>query len=114
MNPTIASNILAFREELRLSQEQLASYLGCKREMISYYETGERQVPISVLERLSDIFGIEVAVFLEEHACRNAARLHGAFRGSDLTDEDLLQIAAFKRVIKNFVRMDRLHERISR
>jgi transcriptional regulator with XRE-family HTH domain len=113
MNPTIAANIQAFRKEMRLTQEQLAAYLECKREMISYYENAERAVPISVLERLADVFGVETAVLLEEHANHSAARLHAAFRGSELTDADLRQIAAFKRVIKNYIRMDRIHETLS-
>ena len=57
----IAKNIQEFRKRMNLSQEDLAEYLGVKREMISYYENGSRPIAMDKLIKLSDLYVVEIS-----------------------------------------------------
>ena len=45
------------REDHDLTQEQLANILGISQRVYAYYEKGEHQIPIEVLESLADYYG---------------------------------------------------------
>ena len=112
MKPTqiIGKNISYFRGIARLSQNQLAAFLGISRELISYYENGKRDIPVTSLNKLSDLFGVEVEELLEEDMKISNANLAFAFRREDLQSSDLEKIASFKRVVLNYIKMKNLQE----
>lgn len=109
MNSIIAANFKKLRENLGFSQEKVANYLESSREEISYYETGAREIPLSILERASDLFGIELADFFSDE---ESVGISIAYRAEDSTVEDLKQIAQFKKIIKNYQRINRLMKKI--
>lgn len=100
-----ATNFKKLRENLGFSQEKVGQYLGCLREEISYYENGTRDIPLSVLEKASDLFGVELIDFFSEE---ETIGIRFAYRAEDSTLEDLNQIARFKKIIKNYQRINRL------
>jgi len=102
---TTGEIIKAYREKMKLSQDAVANFLNIKREMVSYYETGAREVPLEVLEKLSDLFGIDLEVFFSESQEELNTELALAFRADELDGEDLESISAFKKIIKNYQRM---------
>jgi transcriptional regulator with XRE-family HTH domain len=99
MTPLIASNFKKLRENLGFSQEKVGQFLDCTREEISYYETGAREIPLTILERTSDLFGVELIEFFSEE---ETVGITIAYRADDCSVEDLKQIAQFKKIIKNF------------
>ena len=54
-NKTIGKRLRSIRESTGFTQEQVAKYLGTKREIISYIETGARPVNTLMLRRLADL-----------------------------------------------------------
>ena len=64
---SVAGNLQALRDRHGLSQQSIASYLGVARPMISYYETGERNVPLEHLEKLANFYGVHTYDLLEEN-----------------------------------------------
>ena len=44
------------REDLDLSQANIADYLGCSQVAYSYYEIGRRNLPIDLLCKLADFY----------------------------------------------------------
>ena len=100
------NNIPLIIKELRLknnfSQEQLAQFLDCKREMISYYENSERDVPVEVLEKLADLFGIELEDFFEENISQINTNIAFAFRANAMSESDLHELANFRKIVKNY------------
>ena len=96
-NQKIMNNIPLIIKELRLknnfSQEQLAQFLDCKREMISYYENSER---------LEDLFGIELEDFFEEEVSQIKTSIAFAFRASAMSESDLQELANFRKIVKNY------------
>ncbi len=105
MATIIAENFKKLRENLGFSQEKVGQYLGCLREEISYYETGAREIPLNILEKAADLFGIELIDFFSEE---ETVGIRFAYRAEDSTVEDLNQIARFKKIIKNYQRINRL------
>lgn len=103
--------IRTLREKFGYSQDAVANFLEVKREMISYYETGAREVPLEVLEKLADLFGVDLEIFFAENAEEATTELAFAFRAEELNEIDLESIAAFRRIIKNYQRITKLEKK---
>ncbi|MBQ9861899.1 MAG: helix-turn-helix transcriptional regulator [Clostridia bacterium] len=52
------------REDKNMSQKQLASILGMSQTGYSKYETGENDVPTTILLKLADFYGTSVDYIL--------------------------------------------------
>ena len=63
---TIALNLREKRDELELTQEELATKCGMYRQSIGKIESGEVDIRVSTLERIANALGTEVIMFLEE------------------------------------------------
>ena len=104
----IATNFKQLRNNLGFTQEKVAAYLGCNREEVSYYENGTREIPFSILEKASDLFGVELEEFFSKE---ETVGIRIAYRADNYSVEDLEEIARFKRIIKNYQRIDRLMQK---
>ena len=62
MSNTIATNLKKLREAARYTQDEVAQALGITRSAYSNYESGEREAPYDVLEKVSDLFGCDMYV----------------------------------------------------
>lgn len=55
-------------EDLRIdhdmTQQDVADYLGCKREVYRRYEKGTRTIPVDFLIRLADLYKVSVDYIL--------------------------------------------------
>lgn len=106
----IGNNIRYFRDKLGLSQNELANYLSIKRELISYYENGKRYIPVTALNKLANLFGVELDELFEEDNKIQNVNLAFAFRSDYLKPSDLENIASFKRVVLNYFKMLKLNK----
>lgn len=100
--------IKAYRERMNLSQEAVASFLQIKRETLSYYENnpdGRAEAPLEVLEKLADLYGADLADFFEDDANQLKVNLAFAFRATNLIENDLNEIAQFRKVVKNYLKI---------
>ncbi|HEY4786904.1 MAG TPA: helix-turn-helix transcriptional regulator [Bacteroidales bacterium] len=104
----IGKNIKAYREINGFSQDAVANFLTIKREMISYYENGTREIPFEILNRLSDLYGVDMAEFYEEDEKSVKENVACAFRIDGTEEADLEAIAHFKAVVKNYLKMNNL------
>ncbi|MBQ4083865.1 MAG: helix-turn-helix transcriptional regulator [Bacteroidaceae bacterium] len=108
MDKIIGRNLRFLREANRFTQEQVAECLGITRSAYSNYELGEREMPIDVLERAADLLGIELDMFFEDDEKKVRSMMACAFRIDELNATDLAQIADFKRIVKNYLKMNNL------
>ncbi len=60
----LAENLLAFRREQQISQEQLAELCNLHRTYIGSVERGERNVTLSTLEVLAQAVGVSIPLLL--------------------------------------------------
>ncbi len=52
------------REDRDLKQVDLARVLNCTQACYSYYESGQREVPAQVLQKLADFYNVSVDYLL--------------------------------------------------
>lgn len=112
MEATTGLVIKGLRERYGYTQEKLASFLDLKREMISFYETNEREAPLEILEKLSDLFGVELSVFFNETVEDAMAEVVFAFRKDSLNESDMNKLSDFGKIVKNYLKINRLHNGI--
>lgn len=62
----IGKRIQKAREEVGLSQKELASQMGCTQAALSNYELGKRRLYLANLEQLAGILHKPINYFLEE------------------------------------------------
>lgn len=101
--------IKGLRERYGYTQDTLANYLGIKREMISFYENNERDIPLELLEKLSDLFGVELSVFFSSNLEEAMAEVVFAFRKDVVSERDMVQLSSFGKIVKNYIKINRLY-----
>ena len=107
MNKTLGKNLKTWRTRLGYSQNKLADFLGITRENISYYENGDRNIPIKHLEKIANLFGIEPDLLFNENIEAQEAEMSFAFRNDEnLSSESLKNIARFKKIVRNYLIME--------
>lgn len=100
----------SLREKFGYVQENVAKYLGISRELVSMYETEEREVPIEVIEKLSELFRVDREAFYAETNEEAVAWVAFAFRKDEIDSHDLDQIVAFGRIVKNYLKIKKLND----
>lgn len=109
MKNTTGLIIKGLRDKYGYTQDKVADFLEIKREMISFYETGEREAPIEVLEKLSDLFGVNLDVFFVDNVEEAVAEIVFAFRKNDFDNDDMEAMAAFGKIVKNYLKINNLY-----
>lgn len=104
----IASNIKRLRDASGFTQDNVANYLKVNRSAYANYETGARGLPLHLMEKLADLYGCEMYNLFSEDVNVVSTMLATAFRVDTLSREDMEQIAAFKRIVNNSLKMDKL------
>lgn len=104
----LAKNIKLLRQASNYTQENVAFFLGIGRSAYSNYESGDRELPLSCMEKLADLYGCDAYMLYEENDSVIEDMLATAFRVDNLSPADMEQIAAFKRVVKNSLMMDKM------
>lgn len=104
----IGKNLQDYREKNNYSQDQIAEYLGIDRSVISRYEKGEREISLVFLNKLCDLYGIELDDLLDPDAASKTANLAFAFRVNSKDKQDLASIAQFQKIIKNYLKMKKI------
>lgn len=107
----VARNLRRLRLAKGFTQERLVRYLGVGRSAYANYESGDREAPLEVLEHLADLYGCELFSLYDEDEHALDSVLATAFRVDDLSDEDMRQIASFKGIVKNYLKMKEMLER---
>lgn len=101
----IGKNIIDYRTKLGYTQDHIANFLGSERSTISKYENDEREISIINLNKLSDLFGIELEDLIEENEAKKTANLAFAFRSDGMVMEDMESIASFQKIVKKYLQM---------
>ena len=104
----VGRNLKALREANGYTQELVANFLGIGRSAYANYEAGERETPMEVMERASELFGCELALLFDEDEQAVKNMLVCAFRADNLSVNDMKEVAAFKNIVLNYMKMERL------
>jgi len=107
-NEIIGHNIKLFREKHGISQDVFANYLGVTREEVSYFENGRRNISTGIIEKSAKLFGVDDYDLYEENPENQQANVALAFRADFINTEDLKQIADFRKIILNYLKMKKV------
>jgi transcriptional regulator with XRE-family HTH domain len=91
----LAKRIKKFREDLELSQEQIAEKLGLPRPSISQIESGQREVSSIELANLAQIFGVSPDVLLNSERKRKIAKSTKALKMPKVKRDKFKQILLY-------------------
>lgn len=56
--------VRGLREDRDLKQEDIAKVLNCTQACYSHYESGKRDIPTEVLQKLADFYGVSTDYLL--------------------------------------------------
>lgn len=101
-------NLKLLRSSMGMTQDEVASFLGIGRSAYSNYEDGRREPPLDVLEKFADLVGCDLATLYEEDEELVKSQLICSFRTEGLTNNDLEEIASFKKLVLSYLKMERL------
>lgn len=110
MDIVISNNLKFLRENSGYTQKQVAEFLGLNRSAYANYESGERTAPLTVLEGVANLFGIDMSVLFDSDQSNLQSSLLCAFRADDLSVDDMKQVADFKDVAMSYLKMVKLSE----
>ncbi|MBQ6766615.1 MAG: helix-turn-helix transcriptional regulator [Paludibacteraceae bacterium] len=111
MNAIVGRNLKIMRESNGYTQADIVAFLGINRSAYSNYESGDREAPLDVLEKVASLFGCELSLLYEEDETALQDVLVCAFRADNLDKNDMNEIASFKSVVLNYLKMERLLEK---
>jgi len=106
LNTIIGRNIKSFRTTLGLSQRELADYLSLSTTMVTYYETGQRDISMVNLNKLADLFNVEISYLVEENEGVINLNAAVAFKKDKLTSKDINAIAGFRKIVRNYIKLN--------
>ncbi|WKV09424.1 helix-turn-helix transcriptional regulator [Thermoanaerobacterium sp. CMT5567-10] len=104
----IGEKLKEVREKNGYTQTEVEKAIGIKRELLSYYENGRREIDIATLEKLASFYGYSIEYFIkniEEHD------IVLAFRTDGLTEEDIEVVGWAKNFVNNLYQMEKLLEK---
>lgn len=94
------------RKESKITQEQLAKYLGVDQSMITKLENGTRSLNVTLIEKICNLFGCSDAYLMGKED--SYIRLNFAFRSNGIQAEDLESIAAINKIVMNIRYMNEM------
>lgn len=103
----IGENLQKARKATGLTQSQVESILGINKTQLSYYETGKREVSISILEKLAILYGYSLQFFIDNKT-EHVQEFEIAFRAEELSDTDMELVNWSKNFLKNLCEMKSL------
>lgn len=108
MKSVIARNLKALRNANGYTQDNIAEFLGISRSTYSNYEDGDREVPLEVLEKAAALFGCELSMLFEEDEKALQGVLMCAFRADNFDTDDMHEVADFKNIVLNYLKMGKI------
>lgn len=102
----VGNNIKQFRIKNGLTQTEVAKYLGLNNHtLLSYYENGERAVSVENLNKLANLFRVDMDILLLNDPNEQIVNHMFAFRKEEIKQEDLEKIASFYQIVKNYMKV---------
>lgn len=94
------------RKESKITQEQLANYLDVDQTMITKLENGTRNLNVTLIEKICNLFGCSDAYLMGEDD--GYIPLNFAFRSNGIQTEDLESIAAINKIVMDIRYMNEM------
>ena len=101
----LAKILKMLRNEMNMSQQELADALGISKSSINMYERGERQPNFETLETIADYFNVDIDYLLgrtnKTTKIIKPTTIAAHFDGDEYTEDELDEIKAFAEFVKS-------------
>ncbi|MCQ2962341.1 MAG: helix-turn-helix domain-containing protein [archaeon] len=104
----IGNRLQELRESKGLSQSDLAKYLGISQPLLSQIESGNRNLNLSLLDKLCSLFGCSDSYILCKSDEYNS--IDFSFRSKNAAREDLDCISSVHKIILNMRFLNKLDD----
>ena len=104
----IGKRLQELRESKGLSQSDLANYLGISQPLLSQIESGNRNLNLSLLDKLCSLYGCTDSYILCKSDEYNS--INFSFRSKNAASEDLACIASVHKIINNMRFLNELED----
>lgn len=84
-----------------LSQKKMADALGVAQSSINYWEKGQRDPSIMIVEKIAAYFHVDVDYLLDLTASKEPITLAAHFDGDEYTEDELNEIRQFAEFVKS-------------
>ena len=109
MSYNIGNKINEFRVQKKISQDEIASFLGMSRQRFARIENGQIDVSYSTLQKIADYMAVSIS---EITAADEQGDLSILFREVDNTEEIHSYIDKINDIIKTFHAHEKLYYRM--
>jgi transcriptional regulator with XRE-family HTH domain len=106
METIIRENFKKLRRGLGITQEAMASFLQLEQSSISKFESGERTLNVSNLEKACLLFGIPYQQLSNQKY--ESHKFTPSFRKTNVSNESLEAISEINQIALNIIEMKRL------
>ena len=106
MKDMIIRNMKALRRAAGWKKEELARVLGIAHEEYAVYEDGKHEMPLRVMERVADVFGVELAALFADDNKAVEEMIIVPVVG--MTDADVREVMRFEQIVKQYRKMRRM------
>lgn len=107
---TFHENLKSFRNKMGLTQQQVSEYLTIDRGAYANYEAG-RDMPFEFVEKVCTLFGVSMAAFYDDKVKILEEEMICSFRTQELSEQNIREVARFKNIVRNYLKMTSLtHE----
>jgi len=104
----IYESLKELRKIKNFTQEDVAKILGVKREVISYYENGQREISLSDLKSILKFFGISMEDFQNK---KYDSGLETAYRKEKIDCDDFEEIIMLNTFVNNLYEMKEMNKK---
>lgn len=106
LSEIIGENIKSYRKAMGYTQKDLSEFLNVSTPSITHYEKGQREVDLVKLNKLADLFNVELSDLLERNEGVISLNAVVAYKKQKLGKGDLDTIAKFRKIVKNYIRLN--------
>ncbi len=102
MPSMIGSRIRLKRKELKMTQKDLASFIGVTFQQLQKYESGQSNISINMLIKICKIFNVNITYFISKNECQTIAMSDTSKQIDYQSEKDLeKRLLEIFRLIKN-------------
>jgi transcriptional regulator with XRE-family HTH domain len=106
MKKLVAMNLKTLRETAGYTQREVAELLEIERGAYANYESeSPRLMPFILMKKTCDLYGILVSDLIKDNSEKVGDEFIYAFRVNAKNQSDQKEIANFKKVIRNYLKM---------
>ncbi len=104
----VGKNLKLFRDSADYKQQEVADKLDIDRGAYANFESGNREMPFKLLQKVCEIYGIGLSDLFEEDVALVEKEMIFAFRKNKLSEGDQKEVNYFKSVVRNYLKMSKI------